>query len=112
MTPAQQAREPLLQRAWDFIMDIEAGRVTLTRLEPVQTLVRYRASNGFTITVFDDAGNWDYVERVEDADGNSLFDWDTDVHPYTWEEESSLATRISNYEASDAVARERYFWDT
>ena len=58
---------------WSFVRDIEAGRVTLAPVrEPSDVQmgrVEYRASNGWTVVVFNDCNSWDYFDRFESHDG-------------------------------------------
>jgi hypothetical protein len=53
--------------------------------------VVYRASNGWTLTIFNDANEYDYVDRVTSADGRETqFDqyWDTE---HDWRLDDELA---------------------
>ncbi len=58
---------------WSFVRDVEDGLVTLTPLrEPSDVQmgrVEYRASNGWTVIVFNDCNSWDYFDRFESHDG-------------------------------------------
>ncbi len=51
-----------------LLKEIERGEVTLTAFEDPQKVysgeVRYRASNGLELVVFNDANEWDYLDSV------------------------------------------------
>jgi|SRR5579872_460785 len=54
----------------DFLLAIRSGAITLTPVTPpIISYPRWVASNGWHICVFDDAGEWDYIEWVETSDG-------------------------------------------
>ncbi len=59
-----------------FLKWIEDGTITLKAdIDPQQTYagdVTYTASNGWRITVFNDANEWDYVDSVVASDGRTL----------------------------------------
>lgn len=55
-----------------FLAAIDAGTVTLTRLNAGNNVhLNYEASNGWKLTVFNDAGCFDYIDYVESADGGA-----------------------------------------
>jgi hypothetical protein len=62
-----------------LLLEIERGEVSLTALEDPQRVysgeVRYRASNGLELVVFNDANQWDYLDSVF-RDGVLLTDFD------------------------------------
>ncbi len=59
-----------------FLADIESAKVTLTpSINPSDVYagdVRYRASNGWEIVVFNDANEWDYIDFIKSCDGREL----------------------------------------
>jgi len=59
-----------------FLKAIEDGSVVLQADDDPQGVyagnVSYAASNGWRMTVFNDCNEWDYVDRVQTADGRSL----------------------------------------
>jgi hypothetical protein len=81
----------------EFLRAIEHGEVTLTPEEEPQEvyagIVRYRASNGWRIEIFNDANEWDYIEEIMAADGRSADFADSDTLPV-----------MADYEPSDEVA--------
>jgi hypothetical protein len=60
----------------EFLKAIEDGSVILHPDDDPQDVyagnVSYSASNGWRITIFNDCNEWDYVDRVQTADGRSL----------------------------------------
>lgn len=65
----ERSRGPMdTQKAMDFLLDIEAGRVKLTtETQPEDVyagVVEYKASNGWKIFIFNDCDEWDYVDEV------------------------------------------------
>src|SRR5262245_61185316 len=59
-----------------FLSQVENGSVRLMPEDEPQAVyagnVRYAASNGWTLVVFNDANEWDYIDSVEAADGRKL----------------------------------------
>ncbi|MCB9704848.1 MAG: hypothetical protein H6711_23435 [Myxococcales bacterium] len=88
-----------LDEAIEFLQAIEAGAVTLrTPVSPQRIFagdVTYAASNGWTLVVYVDANEWDYVARVVSDDGRTL-------------SREDAAILINRYTASDEVAWARY----
>jgi hypothetical protein len=82
-----------------FLQAIERGDITLSSEEDPQMiytgLVRYLASNGWSITVFNDCNEWDYVDTIDTTDGRTL-DFD------------DMPKSLKNYRPSDEVAWTRY----
>ena len=68
----------------DFLHSVEHGEVSLVPThEPQEVyagIVAYQASNGWKITVFNDANEWDYVEQLRTADGREC-DYE-DIHEH------------------------------
>ena len=61
-------------------------------------IVSYKASNGWKITVFNDANEWDYVEQLRTADEREC-DYE-DIHEHM--------PQVEAYRPSDEVAWSRY----
>lgn len=60
-----------------FLKAIDAGSVSLRRLNAGNNVyLNYEASNGWKLTVFNDAGCFDYVDHVESADGGAACYYD------------------------------------
>lgn len=80
---------------------IESGTITLTpEMDPQMVCagdVTYYASNGWKLTVFNDCGEWDYLDSVETSDGRQM----------AFDDLETLAS-IRNYHPSDEVAWTRY----
>jgi hypothetical protein len=61
-----------------FFIAIEEGWITIVPdISPEEAFcgdVEYTASNGWKITIFVDCYDWDYVEKILDAQGESLVD--------------------------------------
>jgi hypothetical protein len=59
-----------------FLRTIEDGSVSLRAERDPQEVyageVSYVASNGWRITVFNDANEWDYIDHIQAADGRTL----------------------------------------
>ena len=57
----------------DFLHSIEGGAVTLIPKQDPQEVfagpVDYVANNGWFLTIFNHANEWDYIERIRTADG-------------------------------------------
>lgn len=91
---------------------VERGDVTLEvdGATPAQVYagdVYYKASNGWRLVVFNDCGEWDYLDSVIAPDGRSAEfpdghsdDEDTDLDRVFW-----------TYRVSDEIAESRYLWD-
>lgn len=60
----------------EFLKAIESGDITLKPEDDPQDVyagrIRYTASNGWRMVVFNDANEWDYIEAVEAPDGRAL----------------------------------------
>lgn len=72
--------EPLQAELMSFLKAVEREEVTLEADEQPRTFfggdMTYRASNGWKVAVFLDAGEWDYFESIVTSDGRVL-DYDT-----------------------------------
>jgi hypothetical protein len=86
----------------DFLRSIESGEVSLVPLQEPQSVyagvVEYAASNGWTITVFNDANEWDYIDRMRTADGREC----------DYDHICERMPQIDTYEPSEEVAWLRY----
>ena len=84
-----------------FLRSIERGEIRLDpTVEPQEVYagcVEYLASNGWHITVFNDANEWDYIEEIIAADGRGA-DF----------AEVSQMPGIADYEPSAEIAWSRY----
>ncbi|WP_144395614.1 DUF7693 family protein [Pleionea sediminis] len=84
-----------------FLKRIESGEVELTpSLEPQRVYsgnVEYKASNGWKITIFSDANEWDYIDEVVTDEGR--------VTEYSMLETLPL---INNYEPTREVSWRAY----
>lgn len=82
-----------------FLHQIESGEVTLTPISDPQYVyaghVPYLASNGWSISVFNDANAWDYVDLIKTPDGKEL-------------EYSEMPPELQSYNPGDDVAWQRY----
>jgi hypothetical protein len=86
-----------------FLKDIETGKVTLTCTDvetPAQIYagdVHYDASNGWKLVIFNDCGQWDYIDRV--SKGGRTADY---------QHISKFMPRVEAYDPSDDVAWDSY----
>ena len=85
-----------------FLRAIESEAVSLVATHEPQEVyagnVHYTASNGWTVTVFNDANQWDYLDELHTADGR----W------CDYDEISEHMPRVDGYRPSDEVAWSRY----
>ena len=85
--------------AFAFLRQIESGELTLTPINDPQYVyaghVPYLASNGWKITVFNDANAWDYVDLIKTPDGKEL-------------EYSEMSPELQSYDPGDDVAWQCY----
>ena len=90
--------------AYEVLQAIDAGTVTLvcvgkeTPQEVYAGNVEYKASNGWTIVVFNDCNEWDYLDEISDPLGTSL-DYDGI---------NEVTDDLRNYGPSEEVAWLRY----
>jgi hypothetical protein len=84
-----------------FLDAIERGEVVLAPAVSPQHVfagnVQYRASNGWSITVFNDANEWDYIDGIE-ATGGRMVDFG----------ELEDMPRVRTYEPTREAAWKRY----
>jgi hypothetical protein len=84
-----------------FLRGIEAGEISLKPERPPQEVyagdVSYIASNGWRITIFNDANEWDYIDQIVTSTGEEV-DYD-DLY------EMSL---LRDYAPGDELAWIRY----
>lgn len=96
------------KRVLEFLQAIERGEITLELQLPVTMYVRYQASNGWRLVVFNDAGEWDYLEEVAEETNRVLFDFGRDypevgtIPHMAWE----IGERVPSPE----VAERCYHW--
>jgi hypothetical protein len=59
-----------------FLKAVEDGSVSLTSEQEPRTFmpgnVRYIASNGWRIVVYNDANEWDYIDSIVTSDGRMI----------------------------------------
>lgn len=86
----------------DFLQRIETGEITLEPVHCAQDVfagnVEYLASNGWSVVVFNDANEWDYIDRICTRDGRAL--------DYDQIEESM--SRLSQYSPTHEVSWKVY----
>jgi len=84
-----------------FLLQVESGAVVLTAEKEPQLVyaghVRYLASNGWLVTLFNDCGEFDYLDSI-DIGGEEVFAYD----------EVTVDSPLFAYHPSDAVAWERW----
>lgn len=89
----------MIDEVWKLVRDIEAGSVTLSFQKSPDEIwagnVEYKSSNGWTVVVFDDCGEWDYFDSFVAPDGRSL-------------EFDDMPDDLRFYSPSEQVAKERY----
>lgn len=86
----------------DFLQAVEKGEITLTpnKCIPQEVYagdVPYSASNGWSIVVFNDCNDWDYLDSVQRGGQSLDFKHFVDYMP-----------KVAAYRPSDIVAWERY----
>lgn len=83
-----------------FLLLVQTGEIALepeTDPIPYAGDVKYKASNGWTIVVFNDCGDWDYIDLVETDDGRRT----------CFEDISKMAV-AHQYRPNKKVSLERY----
>jgi hypothetical protein len=97
------------QELRELLEAIERGDVTLTTNRGPEKVyagnVVYRASNGWTIQVFNDCGDWDYLDYVEAPDGRSV------DYPSHSGELSEVEMIFEHYTPPPEVIEQRYHWN-
>jgi hypothetical protein len=89
------------QEIYNFLQEIESGSVILSpRQEPQGVYAcygKYDASNGWEITIYSDANEWDYIDEIRTGDGREI-------------EYSSMAgmPRIDGYRPSKEMSWDAY----
>lgn len=87
-----------------LLKDIEEGRLSIAWLNKDNTEfcgdARYIVSNGYIITVFIDCGDFDYIDKIEDENGNVI--WEFNLGYELGE------GKIENYHPSDEVEKNIY----
>ena len=86
----------------DFLHRIETGELALEPVHCAQDVfagdVEYLASNGWSLVVFNDANEWDYIERIRSADGRTLY----------FDEICESMANLSNYSPTHEVSWKVY----
>jgi hypothetical protein len=71
-----------------FLSAIAVREVELsTDVDPQEVYadhITYRASNGWTIVIFNDANEYDYIQAVESADGRTIAFDEINATPMSW----------------------------
>lgn len=82
-----------------LLRDVASGAVALTPESPIWYSgdESYTASNGWKLAVFNDAGEWDYIDHFEAPDGRVL-DFDT-----MWEHARDLADYVPTEEEQERL---------
>ena len=70
-------RQEFCDAAQRLLDDIEKGAISVEMLEGdiLEGQVTYRTSNGWTITVFSDGDDWDYVSSIVPLSGERFELW-------------------------------------
>lgn len=82
---------------------IEEGAVTVVSKKPERSYcdhVEYAFSNGWKFIVYDDCGEWDYIESVVAADGRAATPW----HYIDYEVPKSVTSKIKSPKKGGADA--------
>lgn len=70
----------------DFINKVNSGVITITPEFDIYDAYNgnyvYKASNGWSIIVFIDCGEWDYIDSIKDESGNIVYDFDHRLDDY------------------------------
>jgi|AGTN01.1.fsa_nt_gi hypothetical protein len=82
----------------EFLHAIEDGDITIEGDSGYAGDATYKASNGWTIVVFNDCDDWDYIESIKTDDGREI----------QFDEILNTMPRVDNYRPSDEVASTRY----
>lgn len=86
----------------DFLHRIETGELTLEPVHCAQDVfagdVEYLASNGWSLVVFNDANEWDYIEKIRSADGRRV----------DFDEICESMARLSSYSPTHEVSWKVY----
>lgn len=93
---------PIEQEVLDFLNGIDSGSVVLYASKEPQFVfsgtVAYKASNGWEIEIFNDANEWDYIERITTPNGISLSYSDIQTH----------FPIVAKYRPTELIAWKRY----
>jgi len=85
----------------NFLIAVEDGEISLCpELDPQDVYagnVPYAASNGWHITIFNDANEWDYIDEIRTPDGREVDFDDLEQMPL-----------IRDYSPSDEIAWKKY----
>ena len=77
---------------------IEDGDITIEGDPGFAGDVAYKASNGWTIVVFNDCNDWDYIASIKTDDGREI----------DFDELSASMPEIADYRPSEEVSVSRY----
>jgi len=71
-------------RIMEVLKDVNKREISILEMKPMswhETFagdVSYHLSNGWIITVFNDCGDWDYIDNIQTCDGLK-FEWSKDI---------------------------------
>lgn len=94
---------PLERLTWDevepFLQAVSCGEITLTvdGISPTDMYcgtVKYNASNGWTVKVFNDCAEYDYIEDVADASGRYM-----DFNELYWQYDAVFDSEVERLDA-------------
>jgi len=96
------SKQPIKEALRRLLNDIYAERVHIRKLNSGAAVhVNYIADNGWKLQVFNDAGDWDYLESAEDPNGNTLDYEDINSEERIDEPLNSKHWGLSNYSDPD-----------
>ncbi len=81
----------------DLMYKIENGEVKIVFLNHTDDLwLKYKTDTNVVLVVFNDSGSWDYLDWVEDLDGNKIWEW-----PEIKREEENWRDENNGYETAE-----------
>lgn len=91
-----------------FLQAVSRGEIKLTvdGISPADMYcgtVKYNASNGWTVKVFNDCDEFDYIDDVSDASGKYM-----DFHDLYWQYEEVYEARRNNEDEVERLDAEKY----
>lgn len=89
------------EKILNFLNQIEIGEIQITPTQNPRNIyagnVIYKANNGWEITIFNDANEWDYIDNIKMSD-EILIDFDA----------LDKMIKVRNYEPKQTVVKEVY----
>jgi hypothetical protein len=98
----------------EVLARIESGKLKLfpanrgTRLYDWSTYPVFWAQNGWLFCVFNDCGNWDYLEWIFDPDRGRFWTFEGACEHNT--DQDGLMTPVCNYSPSDEAIKTAWKW--